>query len=232
MVGFVRQDTFENREEAGRRLARRLAHLRDDKPLVLALPRGGVPVAAEIARALRAPLDVILVRKIGVPGQPELALGAVVDGARAHTVVNHELMDMLGISETYLAEQSERQLAEIERRRRIYVGNRPYLDIIGRTVIVVDDGIATGSTVLAALEAVRQARPRRVVLAVPVAPSDTASSLREQVDELICLMTPASFGAISRFYADFHQVGDDEVVRYLAGQAPRIPDSAKIGSVE
>ncbi len=217
----MRKDIFDNRHEAGRLLAERLAHLREEKPIVLALPRGGVPVGFEVARALQAPLDIILVRKIGVPGQPELALGAVVDGARAQTVINHEVMDMLGVSESYLREQTRKQLAEIDRRRTLYVGDRPYLDIAGRTVIVVDDGIATGSTVLAALKAVRRAKPRRIVLAVPVAPPETIKELHEQVDEVVCLMTPAWFGAISRFYTDFHQVSDGEVVDYLAVRAPK-----------
>ncbi len=212
----MRKDIFDNRHEAGRLLAERLAHLREEKPIVLALPRGGVPVGFEVARALQAPLDIILVRKIGVPGQPELALGAVVDGARAQTVINHEVMDMLGVSESYLREQTRKQLAEIDRRRTLYVGDRPYLDIAGRTVIVVDDGIATGSTVLAALKAVQRAKPRRIVLAVPVAPPETVKELREQVDEVVCLMTPGWFGAIGRFYADFHQLTDAEVVDYLA----------------
>ncbi len=225
----MRQDIFDNRHEAGRLLAERLTHLRKEKPIVLALPRGGVPVGFEIARALDAPLDVILVRKIGVPAQPELALGAVVDGTRAQTVINHEVMDTLGISEAYLREQAEKQLAEIDRRRTLYLGDRPYLDITGRTVIVVDDGIATGATVLAALKAVGRAKPKRTVLAVPVAPPDTVKELSEQVDEVVCLMTPAWFGAISRFYIDFHQISDDEVVDYLAVCAPETasPSEAK-----
>jgi len=221
LVASMRKDIFDDRHEAGRLLAERLAHLREEKPIVLALPRGGVPVGFEVARALQAPLDVILVRKIGVPGQPELALGAVVDGVRAQTIVNRELMDMLGISEAYLHEQTEKQLAEIDRRRKLYVGDRPYLDVGGRTVIVVDDGIATGSTVLAALKAVRQAKPRRIVLAVPVAPPETVEELSEQVDKVVCLMTPGWFGAIGRFYADFHQLSDAEVVDYLVARAPK-----------
>ena len=214
-------DIFDDRHQAGRRLAERLEHLREESPIVLALPRGGVPVGFEIARALEAPLDVILVRKIGAPAQPELALGAVVDGARAQTIVNEEVMEMLGVSEAYLREQTERQLMEIDRRRGLYLGDRPYLDVEDRSVIVVDDGIATGSTVQAALKAVRLAKPRRIVLAVPVAPPETIEALSKQVDEVVCLMTPAWFGAISRFYIDFHQIGDDEVVDYLAALAPK-----------
>jgi putative phosphoribosyl transferase len=228
----MEKDIFDDRHEAGRLLARRLVHLRGENPVVLALPRGGVPVGVEIAKLLKAPLDVILVRKIGVPGQPELALGAVVDGARGHIVVNREVMAMLGISETYLDQQRERQLAEIERRRTLYLGDRPYLDVEDRTVIVVDDGIATGSTVLAAVQAVKQAKPRRVVLAVPVAPAETMRELSEQVDEAVCLMTPARFGAISRFYVDFRQLSDEEVVGYLAAGVPENASSAGAESTE
>lgn len=220
-------DVFYDRHEAGRLLAQKLAHLRDQKPIVLALPRGGVPVGFEIAKALQAPLDVVLVRKIGVPTQPELALAAVVDGERARTSVNRELMEIFGLSEDYLAEQTEKQLAEIDRRRKLYVGDRPYLQVVGRTVIVVDDGIATGATVSAALKALRHAMPRRIVLAVPVAPQETVRELGKKVDELVCLMTPALFGAISRFYVDFHQIGDDEVVNYLATLAPETASSEK-----
>ncbi len=227
----MRTDIFDDRHQAGQLLAERLGHLREQNPIVLALPRGGVPVGFEIARALGAPLDVILVRKIGAPAQPELALGAVVDGARAQTIVNHEVMEMLGVPEAYLREQTQRQLEEIDRRRGLYLGNRPYLDIEDRSVIVVDDGIATGSTVQAALKAVRLAKARRIVLAVPVAPPETIETLSEQVDEVVCLMTPEWFGAISRFYVDFHQVGDDEVVDYLTTLAARAaaPEHAKLG---
>lgn len=228
----MKRDIFDDRHQAGRLLAQRLVRLGEQKPIVLALPRGGVPVGFEIAKALKAPLDVILVRKIGVPGQPELALGAVVDGTRSHTIVNHELMDSLGISEDYLRQQTQKQLAEIDRRREIYLGDRPYLRISGRTVIVVDDGIATGSTVLAALEAVRRANPQRVVLAVPVAPPQSVKELSQQVDEVVCLLTPSWFGAISRFYSDFHQIGDDEVVAYLAARGTENEASAETKQAE
>jgi predicted phosphoribosyltransferase len=221
---------FENREEAGRQLADRLEHLRPKKPVVLALPRGGVPVAHAVATALGAPLDVILVRKIGVPTQPELALGAVVDGARAQSFVNQGLMRDLGISEDYLQTETETQLAEIERRRKLYVGDRPYLDVAGRCVIVVDDGIATGATMQAALRALRQAKAGRIVLAVPVAPPDSLETLREEVDEVVCLATPEWFGAIGRFYADFHQLEDDEVVALLADAAAPDPKGRSPGS--
>jgi putative phosphoribosyl transferase len=228
----MKRGIFDDRHQAGRLLAQRLVHLSEQKPIVLALPRGGVPVGFEIAKVLKAPLDVILVRKIGVPGQPELALGAVVDGTRPHTIVNHELMDSLEISEDYLCQQTEKQLAEIDRRRTMYLGDRPYLRISGRTVIVVDDGVATGATVLAALEAVRRAKPQHIVLAVPVAPPPSVKELSEQVDELVCLLAPAWFGAISRFYIDFHQIGDDEVVAYLAAGGPENAAPAEIKQAE
>lgn len=223
---------FYDRHDAGRLLADKLLHLRDQKPIVLALPRGGVPVGFEIARALQAPLDVILVRKIGVPTQPELALGAVVDGQRARTSVNRELMDVFGLSQDYLAEQTKIQLAEIDRRRKLYLGDRPYLQVVGRSVIVVDDGIATGASVSAALEAVRHEKPRRIVLAIPVAPRETVTELSQKVDELVCLKTPALFGAISRFYIDFHQIGDDEVVNYLATDTAETAASGEAKSGE
>jgi putative phosphoribosyl transferase len=228
----MRKDIFDDRHQAGRLLAQRLGHLRGEKPVVLALPRGGVPVGFEIAKVLQAPLDVILVRKIGVPSQPELALGAVVDGARAQTLVNHELMHLLGISQDYLREETEKQLAEIHRRRKMYLGDRPYLHIAARTVIVVDDGIATGSTVLAALKAVWRAEPKRIVLAVPVAPPESIKELSDQVDEVVCLMTPAGFGAISRFYIDFHQISDKEVMDYLAASASENASPAKTEAAE
>jgi putative phosphoribosyl transferase len=206
---------FRNRADAGRRLAARLASFRAADPVVLALPRGGVPIGAEIARALDAPLDVVLVRKIGVPYQPELALGTIVDGEEPELVVDTQLMTMLDIPESYVAEQRERQLAEIERRRRLYLEGRSPVAVAGRTAIVVDDGIATGYTMRAALRAIRRRRPARLVLAVPVAPPETIAALAAEVDEIVCLSTPEYFGAIGQFYADFRQLHDAEVVALL-----------------
>lgn len=206
---------FRDRRDAGRQLAARLMSYRARDPVVLALPRGGVPIGAEIARALDAPLDVVLVRKIGVPFQPELALGAIVDGAEPELVIDTELMAMLAIPDSYVQEQRARQLKEIERRRHLYVEGRPAEEVAGRTAIVVDDGIATGSTMRAALRAIRRRRPARLVLAVPVAPPDTIAALRDEVDDIVCLATPAYFGAIGQFYVDFRQLGDDEVVASL-----------------
>jgi putative phosphoribosyl transferase len=212
---FWRGVLLADRSEAGRQLAERLTHLAGASPVVLALPRGGVPVGFEIAQALKAPLDLVLVRKIGAPFQPELALGAVVDGGRAETVLNEDLVREFQIPEDYLAEESARQLAEIERRRERYLVGRASVPVAGRTAIVVDDGIATGATMEAALHAARRADPKRLVLAVPVAPPDTLERLRGQVDEVVCLATPRVFGAIGSFYEDFRQLTDEQVVDLL-----------------
>lgn len=212
---MVDSGIFVDREEAGRLLANELLRFKDQQPVVLALPRGGVPVAVEVADALHAPLDLILVRKIGSPWQPELAIAAVVDGDRPETVVNQEIVDQLGIGDSYLKEQEARQLAEIERRRQLYLADRPRAGLAGRTAIITDDGIATGATMQAALHAIRRTQPKYLVLAVPVAPPDTIERLRREVDEVVCLLRPAAFGAISLFYADFHQITDDEIVGML-----------------
>lgn len=212
---MVDSGIFVDREEAGRLLANELTRFKDQQPVVLALPRGGVPVAVEVADALHAPLDLILVRKIGAPWQPELAIAAVVDGDRPETVVNQAIVDQLGIEDSYLKEQEARQLAEIERRRQLYLADRPRAGLAGRTAIITDDGIATGATMQAALHAIRRTQPKYLVLAVPVAPPDTIERLRREVDEVVCLLRPAAFGAISLFYADFHQITDDEIVGML-----------------
>jgi len=206
---------FRDRRDAGRQLAARLASFRGSDPVVLALPRGGVPVAAEIARAIGGALDIVLVRKIGVPFQPELALGAVVDGGDPELLVDDQLMAMLAIPQRYVEEQRERQLKEIERRRRLYLEGRPPTAVAGRTAIVVDDGIATGCTMRAALRATRRRKPARLVLAVPVAPPETIAALAAEVDEIVCLSTPEYFGAIGQFYADFRQLEDAEVIALL-----------------
>ena len=215
---------FRDRNDAGRQLAARLASFRGSDPVVLALPRGGVPIGAEIARTLDAPLDVVLVRKIGVPFQPELALGAIVDGEAPELLIDDQLMTVLAIPERYVEQQRERQLKEIERRRRLYLEGRPPAAVAGRTAIVVDDGIATGYTMRAALRAIRRRAPRRLVLAVPVAPAETIAALAAEVDEIICLSTPDPFGAIGQFYADFRQIDDAEVVALLRDRTapPRV----------
>jgi len=207
---------FRNREEAGAKLAQELGRLKGEDAVVLALPRGGVPVGYEIARELGAPLDLILVRKIGAPSQPELAVAAVVDGERMEIVENEDVMRALSLGEDDVQEGARRELREIERRRRTYLGDREPLSVKGRTAIVVDDGIATGATVRAALRAVRRRQPGHLVLAVPVAPAETVEALRGEVDELVCLSTPSPFAAIGQFYADFRQVDDGEVSELLS----------------
>jgi putative phosphoribosyl transferase len=227
-------DTFEremlaDRTEAGRRLAERLRQFKDERPVVLALPRGGVPVAYEVAKALEAPLDLVLVRKIGAPFQPELAIGAVVDGERPELVVNRGMVEECGVPDSYLEKERQRQLAEIERRRQLYFAGRPRAEVKDRTAIVIDDGMATGATMEAALHATRRAGPRRLVLAVPVAPPDTIERLRSEVDEVVCLMMPAYLGAIGSFYRDFHQLDDAEVIRLLEAAARWIDPSGSPG---
>ena len=207
--------TFRDRSDAGRRLAGALSAYRGRNAVVLALPRGGVPVAAEVAEALDAPLDLILVRKIGVPTQPELAMGAVVDGVAPIIVRNQEVIELSGTTADEFDAVCARELAEIERRRKLYLGERTRAPITGQVVIVVDDGIATGATTRAALKAIRNRQPKELVLAVPVAPPDTIERLRGEVDALICLETPELFGAIGYFYRDFRQVSDEEVVQIL-----------------
>ena len=207
---------FADRSGAGRRLAGKLLHLKDRRPVVLALPRGGVAVGFEIAQTLGAPLDIVLVQKIGVPWQPELALGAVTDGANPESFIDGELAATLRIPETYIRDETARRLAEIERRRESYCAGRAVVEIAGCVAIVVDDGVATGSTMRVALQAVRRRAPAQLVLAVPVAPPDTLAALRESVDETVCLETPAGLGAIGYYYRDFHQLSDDEVTDLLA----------------
>lgn len=206
---------FTDRHEAGRRLAKRLLALKDKRPVVLALPRGGVPVGFEVARALAAPLDLVLVRKIGVPQQEEFALAAVADGEHPELVVDRGLMDSLDISPEYLEAAKSAALQEIERRRHVYLGDRPPVDVAGCTAIVVDDGIATGATMLAALRATRRRGPARLVIAVPVAPGDRLERLRGEADEIVCLDTPADFFAVGQFYREFPQLRDAEVVALL-----------------
>jgi putative phosphoribosyl transferase len=206
---------FTDRYDAGRRLVARLLRYKDASPVVLALPRGGVPVGYEVARALGAPLDIVVVRKLGAPGQPELGIGAVVDGDHPETVFNEEITRLLGVSRSYLAREIEHQLAEIDRRQRVYRGGHPPVPVAGRTAIVVDDGLATGGSMRAALRGIRRAGARRLILAVPVAPPETIEALAPEVDEIVCLSAPAYFASVGDFYDDFAQTTDDEVVRLL-----------------
>jgi len=208
--------SFTNRTEAGRALAQQLAGMSLPAPIVvLALPRGGVPIGAEVARVLKAPLDLLLVRKIGAPWQRELAVAAVVDGQPPDIVLDDETMAMTGVDRAYVEAEAKNELREIERRRGAYLRGRSPVAVDGATVIVVDDGIATGTTMRAALKALRRRKPARLVLAVPVAPSDTLALLRGEVDDIVCLAQPYPFHAIGLHYVDFHQVGDDEVLAAL-----------------
>lgn len=219
---------FADRSEAGRLLARQLATRAWAPPVVvLALPRGGVPVALEVARTLRAPLDLLLVRKIGAPWQPELAVAAVVDGQPPQLVIDEETRAMTGADADYIERAKQRELREIERRRHVYLEGRLPARIAGATVIVVDDGIATGTTMRAALKGLRQMQPKQLVVAVPVAPADTIASLAAEVDEVVCLEQPAFFHAIGNHYADFHQVPDDEVVAALRAADVPAPDPVR-----
>ncbi len=206
---------FKDRREAGRRLAEPLLPLKDKHPVVLALPRGGVPVGFEVARALAAPLDLILVRKIGAPGNEEFAVGAIADGEHPDLVIDQRLVTALHVSPEYLDEVKSVALAEIERRRRVWLGDRQPVEIAGCTAIVVDDGIATGATMRAAVRAIRHRKPARIVLAVPVAARDSLEGLRREVDEVVCLDSPYDFGAVGQFYRQFPQLHDSEVTALL-----------------
>lgn len=207
--------TFRDRREAGQVLAQELAayHGRDDL-LVLALARGGVPVGWEVAAALRAPLDVFLVRKLGVPHWEELAMGALASGGGL--VINDNLIRSLGVSEEALRMAIDRETQELNRREQAYRGGRAPADPKGLVAIIVDDGIATGASMLAAVRAVRAAQPARVIVAVPVGPPSVCSDLSREADDVVCAMTPTSFEAVGQVYADFHQVSDDEVRDLLA----------------
>lgn len=204
---------FQDRCEAGRVLAQELASYHGQPDLlVLGLARGGVPIGWEVAAALAAPLDVFLVRKLGVPQWPELAMGALASGGGI--VINEDLVNRLGIGADELDAAIEREKAELTRREQAYRGGRPALEVTGRTVILVDDGIATGASMLAAIRAVRSAR--RLVVAVPVGPTSACRELAQEADEVVCVSTPIDFSAVGQAFADFHQVTDAEVRRLLA----------------
>jgi len=211
---------YRNREEAGRKLASALSSFKRGEVVVIGIPRGGLPVAREVADALGAPLDIIVVRKLGAPGQPELGIGAVVDGDHPRVIFNQGVIEQLGVSEEYLRAEINKQLKEIKRREAEYRSGRPRVALDGKTVIVIDDGIATGSSIRAALRGVRRAKPKRLVLAVPVAPPETCEALRGEADEIVCLETPEDFFAVGQFYRDFHQVSDEEVRNILAAKRP------------
>ena len=208
--------SFQDRTDAGRQLARALAGYKGQQPVVLALPRGGVSVAAEVATALDAPLDVILVRKIGVPFQPELAMGAVVDGDEPLVVRNEAVIRHAGIGEAAFQAVCDSELAEIERRRQRYLGGRERVEVAGRSAIVIDDGIATGATMRAALRATRLRKPKKLILAVPVAATDSLAVMRREADEIVCIEVHADLGAIGYYYSDFRAVPDEAVIALLA----------------
>ena len=207
---------FRDRTEAGRLLGKAIAEKDYPDPVVLALPRGGIPIAIEVARALAAPMDLILVRKIGVPSQPELAAGAIVDGGEPETIYNDDVIAITGLTRNHVDEIGKRQLEEIERRRALYLKDRPAVPVAGRTAIIVDDGIATGATARAALHAMRRKQAQQVVLAVPVGPTDTLASFAGEADEVICLSEPTPFYAIGIHYLDFRQLDDDDVIDLMA----------------
>ena len=210
---------YRDRTEAGVELAKKLgAYANRAEAIVLALPRGGVPVAYEVARALHAPLDVFLVRKLGVPGHEELAMGAVATGDVR--VLNAEVVRALGIPSSVIDAVAAWELEEVRRRERLYRGDRPPPDVRGKTVILVDDGLATGSTMLAAVKALRLQQPAQIVVAVPIAAPDTCELLRAEVDDVVCAVTPEPFYAVGLWYQDFSQTTDDEV-RELLAQASR-----------
>jgi putative phosphoribosyl transferase len=205
---------YRDRAEAGQILAKYLlAQESDPNPLVLALPRGGVPVAFEIARALRAELDILLVRKLGLPGHEELAIGAIASGGMR--VLNHELIEELQLSEALIDRLTATEQRELERRERLYRENRPPLIVRDRTLILIDDGLATGASMMAAIRALRPQSPKRIVVAVPVAAAETCQQFRAEADNVICPATPEPFGAVGAWYHDFSQTSDNEVRKLL-----------------
>lgn len=212
-------EPLRDRTDAGRRLAQKLAHLKGTHPLVLGLPRGGIPVAFEVATALDAPLEPMFVKKIGAPGQKELAIGAVADGPAPELVLNEDMVRQVAHDPGYIRAEMKQKLSEIQRRRQHYLGDRRPSDPKGRTVILVDDGIATGSSVKAALTVLRKAGPARLILAVPVLPAQSIKEFQALADELVYLSAPSPFRAVGEHYLDFTQVEDEEVVDLLARSA-------------
>lgn len=208
---------FENRADAGRQLAAALISRDFRNPLILALPRGGVPVAAEISRAMDAQIDLLIVRKLGAPGYPEYGVGAIVDGDDPQIVLNENVAAALQPSSAYLEQEKQRQLTEIERRRRRYLGSRAPVPVTGRNVILVDDGIATGGTVRTAIKALRRARAATITVAVPIAAPGIVNRVASEADDVVCLLQPRDFQAVGYYYRDFAQVGDSEVEAAMTG---------------
>ena len=218
---------FADRSDAGRRLAQQLMPLRAERPVVVALPRGGVPVAYEISAALEAPLEVLAVRKLGAPHNPEFGIGAVAEDGTG--VLDRDAIATLGVDEDQLEAILEREAAELRRRVELYRRGRPRLDLEDRTVIVVDDGIATGVTDAAALRALRSLEPRKIILAVPVCAPESAARLARDADQMICLQQPELFYGVGHWYHDFSQVSDEEVLALLGRSQPGNPRSASSG---
>jgi predicted phosphoribosyltransferase len=206
---------FSDRGEAGRLLAARLASMKLELPVVYALPRGGVPVALEISRALQAPLDLVMVRKIGAPFNPEVALGAVAEGTVPQTVLNESVRRASGADDAYIERSRTHELAEMERRRTLYLGDRARVDPTGRTAILVDDGLATGATMKAALAVMQQQGAARIVVALPVAPEGALAEIESLVDDVVCLNSSRAFRGVGDFFADFHQLTDEETIGLL-----------------
>jgi len=203
---------FHDRQHAGRLLAAELAKLKLQQPVVLALPRGGVPVAAEVAKALGAPLDLVIVRKVGAPGNPELAVAAIVDGDPPDIVLNREIIEAYRLEDDELAMLVKQERPELERRRLAYRGDRKAVSISRKTAIVVDDGAATGTTMKVALRALKHRSPREIIIALPVAPPDTVEELRPEAGRVVCLSQPRRFQALGYHYLSFTQLSDDEVI--------------------
>jgi len=213
---------FRDRTDAGKILAGHLGQYADRRDVVvLALPRGGVPVAFEVAEKLNAPLDVIIVQKLGTPGQEELAMGAIASGNVK--ILNHYVIEQLGISQAQIASAVAHEQKELQRRERFYRGDRPPIDVNGRIVILIDDGLATGSSMRAAAAAIRQRQPSQLVLAVPVASESTCAELKKEVDEVVCAVTPMAFYAVGQWYQEFSQTTDQEVRELLTRAATRMP---------
>lgn len=210
-----RPTRFANRADAGRQLAERLRGMELSDPVIFALPRGGVPVAAEIAAALEAPLDLLLVRKIGAPGNPELAVGAIVEGDPPDVVVNEGVRAMTGADDCFFERAKAAQIDELQRRAARYLGTRARPDPVGRDAIVVDDGLATGATMKAALIALKRRKAARIIIALPVAPRDALPKIKDLADEIVCLRAVERFSGVGAFYDDFHQLSDEEVLGFL-----------------
>lgn len=220
---------FRDRQEAGEKLGVELARLQLHQPVVLALPRGGVPVAVEVAKALGAPLDLLIVRKVGAPGNPELAVAAIVDGDPPDVVLNREIVEAYSLDDDELRVLIAKERPELERRRLAYRGKHPPLSIAGKTAIIVDDGVATGTTMKVAIRALRRRSPREIIVAVPVSPPDTMAELAREANRVVCLSQPGQFRALSYHYLSFPQLADDEVTAVMdeaahsqkAGSAPK-----------